>query len=158
VWQQIGGSLTGDPTLIAAGGQLRAFALDGRGALQENVFAGAAGGAWTDRGGLPACCATIHLGFAADDANSPGPGATGRFSGCGRRQILLAFEAPGFFVNKGRLELRLYDITDGFTPTLLASSTQDTLYSNEFGLAVGDFNGDGRDEFAVLSHSYSGAQ
>src|SRR5262249_8628266 len=66
--------------------------------------------------------------------------------------------APGYFVNKGRLELRLYDIVDGFTPILLASRTLDTLYSDEFGLAVGDFNGDGRDEFAVLSHSYNDAQ
>ena len=68
---------------------------------------------------------------------------TGYFTGDGREQIVLAYQAPG-----NQIKVELYDIQNGFAPTRTAELTT-TIPGNVPRVAAGDVDGDGIDEIVV---------
>ena len=150
-WQSLDeGLASGVGAAVWAGGR-ELFARDADGSLRRKHFDGSTWSGWQNGGGLQACCQASLAGFVWGESDSDIPNAgldvtTGHFSGDGRAQIVVAYLSYGMWESR----IRLYDVQNGFEPTLLAevgvASSEGAVY-----VSAADLDSDGVDEIAILS-------
>jgi len=142
-WESLGGELTTAPAAaLFPGGIIHVLGRGPDNALWQAIRAGGSWGSWVLRGRLPRYVITELPWTCTLEFRDQ---AAGHFLGDGREQVLLRDGA--YF--------RLYqaDSTGGFSLQLVDSygPVLDSFWADQGGtVGVGDYDGDGREEFAVL--------
>jgi hypothetical protein len=155
-WQSLDEGLVSGVGVVVRDGDRELFARSADGSLQRKHYNGSTWSAWQSGGGLQACCQASPADFTWKESHSDIPNAgldvtTGHFTGDGRSQIVVAY-----LDDISNVRTRLYDVQNGFEPTLLAEAVLSHLADAVY-VSAGDLDGDGVDEIAVLWRSGNSA-
>jgi hypothetical protein len=146
-----GGSFVGAPAVAVQGAQVDIFGLMDDGYLGRRQFDGSTWSEWVDYGHLPVGQRvttleeeTVFLRHAHGDLeNLSLDMAEGSFTGDGREQVALAYEAT-----EGRITIVIYDMYGGFVPYKMAKLPA-PIEGIVPRITAADVDGDGADEIGL---------